>query len=541
MSSRPRTAPDVLFTPAALIVAALLVTGAATAPHGPGGTHRRQDRPPEAVDLYIHGGMVIDGTGAPPRRLDVAVTDGRIAWLGTLDPASVAARRRIDAAGRIVAPGFIDAHSHGDPFDTPDFENFLAMGVTTITLGQDGSHPGGADVGAWLDRVDELRPGVNIALFAGHGTVRTLAGVPLGSAATPAQLERMEGLVDAAMAAGCFGLSTGLEYRPGIFAGPEELAAVARPVGAHRGIVMSHMRSEDDPLIEQSLAELVAQGRAGGCGVHVSHIKVVYGHGAGRAGEILDLMVRARAGGVPVTADIYPYNASFTTIGIVFPDWAKPPADYAEVVATRRDELARELRRVVGYRNGAAATLLATPPWRGRTLAEVAAGLGKPFEDVLIDDIGPGGASAAYFVMDPELQQRLLLDDHVMISTDGSPDMHHPRGYGAFARIIREDVVEKNLFTLEKAVWKMTGLTAQTLGLIRERRGLLQPEWAADIVVFDPARVRDAADFTEPHRLAEGFDCVIVNGVVTRTADGLTGERGGRALRHLSSQGRGGL
>jgi len=490
------------------------------------------DLPPWAVDIFIHGGLLVDGTGTEPVRTDMAIDDGRIAWLGTIDPAIVSARQVIDASGLVIAPGFIDAHSHGDPFATPDFENFLAMGVTTITLGQDGSHPGGADIAGWLDRVDDLAPGVNIALFAGHGTVRSLAGVELGFDPTLEQLETMEGWVEKAMLEGCFGLSTGLEYRPGIFAGADELTAVARPVGVHRGIVMSHMRSEDDPVIEESLAELIAQGRAGACGVHVSHIKIVYGHGSDRAGEILALMEQARRDGVAVTADIYPYNASFTTIGIVFPDWAKPPADYDEVVAQRREELAAQLRLTVARRNGPGATLLATEPWRGRTLAEIAEELGKPFEDVLIDDIGPGGASAAYFVMDPELQQTLLLDDHVMISTDGSPGMHHPRGYGAFARVIREYVVEKELLSLEKAVWKMSGLPARTLGLTRERRGLLQPGWAADVVLFDPVRVRDTADFTAPHRLAEGFAYVIVNGVVTRTADGLTGQRAGRALRH---------
>ena len=183
-------------------------------------------------------------------------------------------------------------------------------------------------------------------------------------------------------------------------------------------------------------------------------------------------------------------------------------------------------------RNGASATLLATDPWKGRTLAQVAEELGKPFEDVLIDDIGPGGASAAYFVMDPELQERLLIDPHIMISTDGSPDMHHPRGYGAFARIIREYVVERESLSLEEAVYKMTGLTASTLGLDQQNRGILAEGFAADIIVFDPANVRDRATFAEPHILATGFDWVIVNGLVALHEGIAADGRGGLMLRH---------
>jgi N-acyl-D-aspartate/D-glutamate deacylase len=492
----------------------------------------RQPPPTDIVfDLLIDNGLVIDGTGAPVFRADVLVHGGRIVFLGEVDRELVRAARVIEAEGRVVSPGFIDAHAHGNPVREPAFENFLAMGVTTITLGQDGSSPGGVHPGEWLDEVDAVVPGVNIVLFVGHGTVRRLAGVGISLDPDAEQLRTMADLVEGAMREGCFGLSTGLEYQPGSFAGMAELVAIAEPVGRAGGLVMSHLRTEDDDKIESALAELIAQGRGAECPIQISHIKVVYGHGAERGEEILGVLEEARGAGVTVTADIYPYEASYTGIGIVFPDWAKPPNEYAEVVAERRKELGAFLRQRVMQRNGPAATLFGTRPWSGKTLAQVAAELDKPFEDVLIDDIGPGGASGAYFVMDPGLQERLLVDPHIMISTDGSPTMRHPRGYGAFAKVIRQYVAERGLLTLEEAIRKMTGLPASILGLDRQQRGLVRVGWAADLLVFDPSAVSDNATFEEPHLLAEGFDWVIVNGRVVRAEGEFSGMRNGRALR----------
>jgi len=341
----------------------------------------------------------------------------------------------------------------------------------------------------------------------------------------------MAELVESAMGAGCFGLSSGLEYRPGWFADRAELSGIGRPVARNGGLVMSHIRNEDDDAIRGALDELLTQGRDSGCAVHVAHIKVVHGSGAARAEEILRQLAGARRQGVSVTADIYPYLASYTGISIVFPDWALPPHDYEQVATARRDDLAEYLRQRVSKRNGPEATLLGTGPWTGKTLAEVARELDKPFEDVLIDDLGPGGTSAAYFTMEAGLQERLLIDPSIMISTDGSPTMRHPRGYGAFAKVIREYVVEKGLLNLETAVWKMTGLTAVTIGLEEMGRGMLKEGYAADILIFDPGRIRDNATFEEPHRLATGYSQIIVNGLVARENGRATGERGGRMLR----------
>ena len=480
------------------------------------------------VPVLITNALIVDGTGSEARAGEVLVESGRIAGVfwrdgesGDGQPGDVRERgdlHRIDAGGMVLAPGFIDAHAHGNPLSTPDFDNFLHMGVTTISLGQDGRSPEGGPVAAWMDQVDERGTGVHILHFIGHGTVRDRVGAPPVTGLEPQVLDRMQRVIADAMRDGSFGLSTGTEYSPGYHADADELAAIARPVAEYGGLVMSHIRSEDDGLVEAAIEELVEQGRRSGAHVHVSHIKIVFGKGDERAEEVLDVLHRARDEGVDITADLYPYTASFTGIGIVFPDWAMPPNDFDSVRTHRRDDLRQFLRERVMLRNGPEATLFGTAPWAGMTLAEVADSLGKPFEDVLIDDIPPGSASAAYFVMCEDVVRRFLLDPLVMVSSDGSPTMRHPRGYGSFAKIIRQYVTEEGVLSLEEAVHKMTGLTASTLGLddpgqVTVPRGLIREGFAADMVVFDPDAVRDRASFEEPHRLAEGMSWVFVDGV----------------------------
>lgn len=480
----------------------------------------------------IANGSVIDGTGKAAQFGHLLVHDDRIVAVayGRLPRGWDTAQRFIDATGMVVTPGFIDSHSHGNPLSTPEFRNFLAMGVTTINLGQCGSSSRAADMAEWMRSVDEVELGPNVITYMGHGTLRREAGVGIEPEPTPEQLALMEALVDTALAAGAFGLSTALEYQPGSFAGMDELAAVARPLARHGAVVMSHLRNEDDPVLPASIEELVQQGRGSGAPVHIAHIKSVYGQGADRAEEILAALEAARREGVTITADIYPYTASFTGLSILFPDWARPPHDYQQVVATRYDELARYLFDRVALRNGPEATLFGTGADAGKTLAQVAAEHGVSYERVLIDK-GPGGGSAAYFVMDEELQRRLLLDSAVAIGSDGSPTMRHPRGHGSHARVIRKYVVEEELLSLEEAVRKMTELPAQITGLIHIGRGRLAEGFAADILIFDPLQVRDMAGFDDPHQPARGFHTVMVNGRVVREAEEFTGERAGRMLR----------
>lgn len=479
------------------------------------------------LDLVIEGGRVVDGSGSRATPADVAVDDGRIVHVGELG-AKVKARRRVNARGLVVAPGFIDLHAHGDPEDGN--RNELAMGVTTICVGQDGRSVADAPIRRLAAKLGKKKLAVNVVPFVGHATVRELEGVNLDDAPSSRALERMTKRVARELSDGAFGLTTGLEYQPGARAPRAELVALAKAVAAADGLVMSHLRSEDDDAIDAALDELFAQGSEGGARVHVSHLKVVYGKGEARAVRLLDRLAEARGRGLRVTADLYPYEASYTTIGIVFPDFAKPPHAYTRVRRERREELAAYLRERVERRGGPEATLFGSDPYRGKTLAALAEEAGTPFEDVLLR-IGPNGASAAYFVMDPALQARLLVDPNVMFGTDGSATSHHPRGHGTFARVIREFVVEKAHLPLEEAVRKMSGMAATTLRLDSPKRGLVAKDHAADLVVFDPREIRDEATYTKPHALAKGMRWVFVNGVAAIADGKATKARGGVLLR----------
>jgi N-acyl-D-amino-acid deacylase len=462
-------------------------------------------------DVLIENGMVLDGLGSEASVMDVFIRDGEIVLIDDMESLSrnnsIEIGQRIDASGRMVAPGFIDVHSHGDPLQTPEFENFLAQGVTTITLGQDGDSPATENLAQWMEQVEAQGIGVNLAMFVGHGTLRELAGIGREPAPDAERMQRMLEMLDSNLEV-AFGLSTGLEYNPGLNASAEELLALAEVVGRKDRVIMSHMRNEDDDQIEASMAELIAQGEF--ARVHIAHMKSVYGRGAARAEELLALMQEARDKGYEITADVYPYNASYTGIGILFPVWAKTQEQFDAAMPERREELAEYLRNRVTLRNGPEATLLGTDPYTGKTLADLERELEMPFEDILIDVIGPQGASGAYFVMNDELQSRLLQDPFVGVSSDGSPTGFHPRGHGTFAKIIEEYVVNRQVISLTEAVRKMTSFAAQTLGL--EDRGSIEVGKAADIVIFNPDNVRAMANYPEPLQLATGFNTVLVNG-----------------------------
>jgi N-acyl-D-aspartate/D-glutamate deacylase len=455
--------------------------------------------------------LLVDGTGARPRLASVLVTGDRIARI--LPPggrAAESATRVVAGEGRVLAPGFIDMHSHGDPLHD-SYEGFLAMGVTTVTLGQDGEGPrigNDLDPKSWMDAVDRKPIDVNVALLAGHGTLRRAAGVA-DSVRRPdaAGLERMAAQLDRELRLGAYGISYGLEYVPGIYSEAPELGNLGKVVARYGGVCMSHMRSENDDEIEASIDELVASSLP--ARPHISHFKSVFGKGEARARALLAFVAAIRARGVDLTADEYPYEAGYTGIAILFPKWALPPTDYAGVLAARRQELRDYLIARMTRRGGPGALLIGTPPYAGKTLAEAAQQEGMHYADLLLK-LGPEGGSGAHFTMDKALQDTLLVDPHVSFSTDGGPGMRHPRATGTYAKLVEDYVIRDGRLTIEEMVRKATGFPAQTLRLAD--RGVVRAGAKADLVLFDPNKVRARSTYVDPFAMAEGFDLVMVNG-----------------------------
>lgn len=485
------------------------------------------DSPEGSFDILITNATIIDGTGREKFSGDILISSDSIAYIGKVDREKVDIDQLIDAKGKVVTPGFIDAHAHGDPVAEADFKNFMNMGVTTICLGQDGFSYASENLSPWMNQIDSTGLGVNVLTFVGHSTLRELSGTNYAPQPTEKQLSSMQEILRQSMMRGAFGLSTGLEYTPGYYAQSPEMEALAKVVGENEGIIMSHMRNEDDDQIEKSIHELLLQGAF--APVHISHLKVVYGKGEERAKHLLSILDSARRTGITVTADAYPYTASYTDIGIVFPDWAKAPNNFEKVRASRRSELEDFLRSKIIRRNGPEATLFGDGRWQGMTLAQVADSLKMPFEKVLIDVVGPEGGSGAYFVMDEELETVIIKDSLVCISSDGSPTMHHPRGYGSFAKMISHYVNETHSLELTDAIRKMTSLPASIIGL--KKRGELKVGYKADLLVFDPLEVKDNATYEAPHLYADGFEYVIINGHIAKSPDVEVTERYGLFIR----------
>lgn len=517
-------------TPSKKVVAAALPT-TSPAPKATSAPPKPPFATARTIDLVIRNARVIDGSGNAAVFTDLAVDGGLILHVGSISSAQ-SSRRNIDAAGRVVSPGFIDAHSHARLAATNAAA--LSQGITTVCVGQDGHQADGVSARG-LARKYDRKTSVNAVPLAGHATLRQRARIGLNTKPSKDQLERLSRLVAKEMQAGAFGLSTALEYTPGRFAQAPELAAIAKPVAKHDGIIMSHLRSEDDDRIDAAIDELIAQGSQSGARVHIAHIKVVYAKGKRRATQLVKRMDRARRRGVRITADIYPYLASYTGLAILFPAFARPPHKYRTVRRQQAQRLATALRQKVTLRGGPAATLFGTGRWRGKTLAEAAKKTGKPFEKLLMD-LGPRGASAAYFVMDAQLQWQLLSWPHTMLSTDGGEHSRHPRGHGSFARALRIGTVDAGL-RLEEVIRKMTGLAATTLGLdkLSPPRGTLRKGWAADLLIFHPNKVQDNATYLQPQRRSRGFEWVFVNGLASISQGKLTKKRNGRVLLRKSS------
>ncbi|NQT17490.1 MAG: D-aminoacylase, partial [Planctomycetes bacterium] len=465
------------------------------------------------ADLLLRGGTIHDGSGAEPVVGDVAVRDGRIVAVGKVTPGKI--DRTIDCQGLVVAPGLIDLHTHsdgtiGDPAVRPSL-NYLIQGCTTMCTGNCG---GSKDAAKFLEDVDTNGAGTNIVHLVGHGTVRRAV---LGSERrepTAEELQRMKALVDQAMRDGAWGMSTGLIYAPGSYAQTEELVALAKVVAAHGGIYASHIRDEGDHLLA-AVEEAIDIGRQSGAPVHISHFKSMQIPNWGRIRDAVAMIEKARAQGLTITADQYPYTAnSFSLANATLPDarvrWSR--ADLAKRMADE-PEFAALVRRVIADELGRTEKIVIAaskkfPNYVGKSLDEIAAEEKIDTVDLVLKILPQEFPQIVSHSMSEADVRWAMTLPWVATASDGAArtqnpsEHHHPRNFGTFARKIGHYAIEEKVLSLPQAIRSATGLPADIFGITE--RGYLRPGYHADIVAFDPATYRDQATFDKPQEYATG-------------------------------------
>ncbi len=528
-------------------------------------------------DVLIKNGIVVDGAGAPPFEADVGLKDGRIAAVGAL--AEAEAGTIIDAAGGAVSPGFIDMHSHAD-MSLPllsTAESLVHQGITTAVVGQCGltlapmSEAMRGQLGAmiasilgqaarsmpwgeWSSVADYLtfleREGVspNVFPLVGQGNIRAAAMGFAPGRADEKQAAQMRAAVAEAMTAGARGLSTGLIYPPGSFTATEELIDLVKVVGQRGGVYFTHIRGEGETLLE-AVAEAIRIGRESGAPVQISHFKAGRRANWSKSAPALALIDQARAEGLDVSADMYPYLAGSTTLATFLPDWAHQggPATTLKLLADpqarrrmKADMAAGGFAKGVAWSEVMITSSPRRPEYEGRFVSALALEAGQSGPEWVFDALLETelGLSMAAFLMSEENRRREITHPHMMIGTDGlglaaqgplAKGKPHPRNFGTFARVLGHYVREEKVLSLTEAVHKMTGLAAQKLRL--SDRGLIKPGLAADVVVFDPHKVADVATYEEPHRYPSGIDHVIINGRSVVMNGVHTGARPGLVLR----------
>jgi N-acyl-D-amino-acid deacylase len=524
--------------------------------------------------LLIKNGTVIDGSGSPRFNADVAVSGDRIAAIAPELPDN--AERVIDAAGLIVAPGFIDIHSHSDFFyeQCPSAESKIRQGVTTEVVGMCSFSPapavpesrhqleasasslgaslnvGWSSFNEYLNALDRLRPSVNVIHFVGHGAIRYAGMGAENRAPTSAELENMKALLREALDAGAFGLSSGLVYAPSAFADTEELIALCQAMAPHGGQYFTHMRGEAHTLLD-SISEAIRISDEGGVPLQIAHLKALGRENWPLFERALASIDAARNRGIDVTADVYPYAASSTFLSALLPDWVhdggitkfmqriRDPETRERIIA---ECASGERWRTAQGTTGWSEVMIATCPQpadAGQSLADLAASKRKPAVDVMFDLLieHDAAVSVVMFSQAEANVQKALAQSFVMIGSDslglnGGPGPHagcpHPRMYGTFPRILGKYVREEGLFSHEEAIAKMTGRPAAKLGL--GNRGFLRERYFADVIMFDPASVRDEATFADPHRYPSGIPYVIVNGKLAVDGGHFAAPAAGRIL-----------
>ncbi len=496
------------------------------------------------VDVLIRGGNVVAGNAAP-RIADVGVTGDRITFVGDATAARVTGKRTIEARGLVVAPGFIDPHTHtaGDLSSAqsrdgvPNRANlpYLMQGVTTVITNNDGGSP--IDIGKQLDGWTKNGIGTNAAVYIGQGSVRGAVVGPTAVAATPKQIDSMKVLVSRAMDAGAIGMSTGLYYAPGSYSTTEEVIELAKAAAAKGGRYDSHIRDESSYSIGLigAVNEVIRIGREAHLPVHISHIKALGVDVWGQSDTVIALMKRARAAGIDITGSQYPYTASGSSVSAsLLPRWAESggndsvrirltdPATRAKIVPEMEDNLRR--------RGGAPSLLMTSTRDKtilGKRLDEIAKSRGVTPVEAAIQIILNGGSSVASFNMNEKDIEKFMTQDFIVTDSDGSDG--HPRKYGTFPKIFREYVREKKVLTLRQAVERSSSRTAQMFNF--KDRGVIAKNMIADVIVFDPNTFADKSTYEQPTLLAEGMKYVLVNGSLAIDNGKYTGAMAGRVVK----------
>jgi N-acyl-D-amino-acid deacylase len=496
-------------------------------------------------DLLVAGGLVIDGTGAPARNAAVGITAGRVVSIGALSDAS--ATTTIDAGGLVVAPGFIDVHTHADEIaDHPRADHFVRMGVTTVVAGNCGGSAD--DIAGALARIEKTTVAVNYATLYGHNTVRRAVMGTERRAPTPDELDEMQRLVAQSMRDGAVGFSTGLQYVPGTYATQSEIAALARVAGQAGGVYATHMRNEGTEL-EAAVQEALAVGESAQCAVEISHLKVDAPSRWGASEKALALIDAARARGMKVNADVYVYDAASSNLGIRFPSWVleggqpkiNERLDDDKTWMRIKEEMKQLIRerglenydfaRIASYRADASLNGLSIPQAAQKMLGND--GLESQLE-TMRRMLRAGGASMVYQFMSEDDIGRILKHPQVSIASDSGLNVigqgvPHPRGYGNNARALARYVRDRKVISLEEAIRKMTSLPADHFAF--SERGRLTVGRAADLVIFDAAVVTDRATYEQPHQYPAGIVHVLVNGVAVVRNGEHTGATPGHVLR----------
>tara|TARA_B100000959_G_scaffold159166_1_gene166837 strand:- start:7416 stop:9050 length:1635 start_codon:yes stop_codon:yes gene_type:complete len=500
----------------------------------------------EIYDVIISNGKVIDGSGNPWYYADVAVKGERIVHIGNLS--SDKAHQIIDADGLIVAPGFIDPHTHAlrGIFDVPNAESSLLQGVTTLTEGNDGASPFPID--EHYQTIREKRISPNWSTFIGHGTVRAKVMGTVDRKPTQIEMQEMKQLIHKAMQDGALGISTGLFYVPGSFASTEEIIELSKVAASYSGIYISHIREETAQLLD-SVKETIRIGEEAGIPVQITHHKVMGVENWGLSVESLRLVDEARARGIDVTIDQYPYTASQTGIQALIPQWAQEGGRERMLARIKSPETRNIIKNEViekilfGRGGGNPKNIyISRNAWdssmTGKSLAEVTLEMDmdptpENAAEAVFSILERGGATAVYHAINPDDVDRIMQHPATAIGSDGpigifGEGVPHPRQYGTFARVLGYYVRERGVLKLEEAIRKMSSQSARRLGI--HDRGLITEGYFADMAIFDADEVVDKATFSDPHQYAIGMKFVLVNGEIVVENATHTGKRPGKVL-----------